>query len=453
MDLTLVELRESYKDSGARLTMARDAIQDAEEDADLDALQAEYDAAEAEFVENRDAYQAGLKKHEDARKRFELQEKAKDADKLLERDDTPAKVKSEPLTYRKFGPHSLFRDMMRARSNDGDQDAQERLSRHRREMEIERQAKFDLNSTDATGGQLVAPLYLQEEFIDLARAGRVVANVLGPRALPPNTDTVIIPRLSTGVAVATQSDGGAVQETDASFDNVTGDVKTIAGMQDVSRQLLDRSVPGVDEVVFADLVKAYAVLLDGQVINSSTANNQGLLQVTGLNSVTYTAATPTVAGLYPKLADAIQQIHSNVFMEPSAVFMHPRRWGWILAALDGQNRPLITPYAPQNAAGAFGGVVSEGLVGAIQGLPIYVDANIPSTLGASTNEDRIIVVATPETYLYEESSGPFLETFPDVGSGTLTVRFRLHNYWAQINNRRPKAISVISGTGLAAPTF
>jgi hypothetical protein len=50
-------------------------------------------------------------------------------------------------------------------------------------------------------------------------------------------------------------------------------------------------------------------------------------------------------------------------------------------------------------------------------------------------------------------SGPYLETFRDVGSGTLTVRFRLHNYWAQINERRPKAISVISGTGLVAPTF
>jgi HK97 family phage major capsid protein len=453
MDLTLVELRESYKDAGARFTLAKEAIQEAEEGADLDALQAEFDGAETEFVSARDAYHAGVKKHEDARKRFELQEKAKDADKILTREDQPApSVKREPLTYRKHGPHSLFQDMMRAERYNDDQ-AQERLNRHRREVEVERQVKFDLNSTDATGGQLVAPLYLQDEFVDLARAGRVVANVLGPRSLPPNTDTVIIPRLSTGVAVATQSDGGAVQETDASFDNVTGDVQTIAGMQDVSRQLLDRSVPGVDEVVFADLVKAYAVLLDGQVINSSTANNQGLLQVTGLNSVTYTSATPTVAGLYPKLADAIQQIHSNVFMEPSAVFMHPRRWGWILAALDGQNRPLITPYAPQNAAGAFGGVVSEGLVGSIQGLPIYVDANIPSTLGASTNEDRIIVVATPETYLYEESTGPFLETFPDVGSGTLTVRFRLHNYWAQINNRRPKAISVISGTGLAAPTF
>jgi hypothetical protein len=63
------------------------------------------------------------------------------------------------------------------------------------------------------------------------------------------------------------------------------------------------------------------------------------------------------------------------------------------------------------------------------------------------------VVRREECFLWEDPSGPYLETFRDVGSGNLTVRFRLHNYWAQLHERRPAAISVISGTGLAAPTF
>jgi hypothetical protein len=63
------------------------------------------------------------------------------------------------------------------------------------------------------------------------------------------------------------------------------------------------------------------------------------------------------------------------------------------------------------------------------------------------------VIRADELYLWEDPAGPYIETFRDVGSGTLTVRFRLHNYWAQLNARRPKAISVVSGTGLAAPTF
>jgi hypothetical protein len=40
----------------------------------------------------------------------------------------------------------------------------------------------------------------------------------------------------------------------------------------------------------------------------------------------------------------------------------------------------------------------------------------------------------------------------EVLSGTLQVRIQLYNYVAAMQHRRPKAISVISGTGLVAPT-
>lgn len=454
MDMALIELREELDESLAVFQAAADAIESADETSDLDKLQASFTEAEERYTKARDDHRKAEDRASRARKRFELMEQAKDARKLV---DTPASPKvsvgKEPLTYQQNGPNSIFADMYRS-SYAHDSAASERLARHQREMQVEKAgAQYDLNSTDATGGYLVPPLWLQEEFVTLARAGRVVVDAIGTRALPEKTDSINLPRMSTGTAVATQADGGTVQETDAAFDTISGDVKTIAGLQDVSQQLVDRSIPGVDSVIFADLAKAYAVSLDTKVITNSTSNNLGLLDVSGINAVTYTDASPTVAELYPKLADAIQQIHAGIYMPATAVFMHPRRWGWILSGVDGNLRPLVTPYAPQNSVADHGGVVAQGLVGSIQGLPVYVDANIPTTLGASTNEDRIIVAATDELFVFEDNSGPYLETFRDVGSGTLTVRFRLHNYWAQINARRPKAISVISGTGLVAPTF
>jgi HK97 family phage major capsid protein len=261
--------------------------------------------------------------------------------------------------------------------------------------------------------------------------------------------------MTGGTTVATQADGGAVSETDSMFDLITADVLTLAGQQDVSRQLVDRSIPGVDEVLFSDLARAYHFNLDTAVLNSSTASNLGVLQVSGLNSVTYTTSTPTLSGLYSKIADAIQQIGVGIFMPATHIVMHPRRWAFCLASSDGNNRPLIVPTAqgPFASAGQTGGVVAEGPVGSIQGLPVYIDANLPIALGASTTEDRIIVFAQPELYLWEDQSGPYLETFRDVLNGTLGVRFQIHNYWAQLFARRPKAISVISGSGLAAPSF
>jgi hypothetical protein len=108
---------------------------------------------------------------------------------------------------------------------------------------------------------------------------------------------------------------------------------------------------------------------------------------------------------------------------------------------------------PQNSEGVQNGVVAQGPVGSLQGLPVWVDPNIPITDGAGTNQDSIIIAHRPDLFLWEDPAGPYLETFRDVGSGTLTVRFRLHNYYAQVHARRPKAISVISGTGLATPSF
>jgi HK97 family phage major capsid protein len=324
MDMSLVELREELDESLALFQAAADAIEEAGDDADLDKLQTAFDEAEERYTNARNDHRKAVDRQERARKRFELMERTKDARKLTEEPDKPSDIKvgKEPLTYQRNNGHSIFADLYRA-SKFADSGAAERLSRHQREMAMERgikdgipAEKFDLSSTDSAGGYLVAPLYLQEQFVDYARAGRVVANTLGPRPLPPNTDSINLPTMSGGTAVATQADGGAVTETDATFSTVSADVKTVAGMQDVSQQLVDRSVPGVDEVIFADLAKAYHVKLDTDVINSATSNNLGLLQVSGINSVTYTDASPTVGELYPKLADAIQLIHTNVFAHP-----------------------------------------------------------------------------------------------------------------------------------------
>jgi len=239
------------------------------------------------------------------------------------------------------------------------------------------------------------------------------------------------------------------------FDAITADVKTVAGLVDVSRQVVDRGIPATDSVIFGDLARGFNANFDTAVINSAVSNYLGLLNVSGANVITYTDGTPTVGELYPKIADAVRQIAEGVFLPGDAIFVAPRRWAWIMAALDTQGRPLVVPSAqgPNNAMGAVGPPTAEGAVGSIMGVNVYITANMPLTLGAGLNEDRIVIVRRSELMTFEDKRGPYLERFDDIGSANLTVRFRLHNYVAQCNVRRPKAISVISGTGLVAPTW
>lgn len=409
------------------------------EDAEL-ALRAHDDQIEA--------VRSQMAKLEDAEKRSAAADKLRDdLGQATGERRSPARVGDEPATYRKNGPQSYFLDLTRSQLL-GSRDATERLLRNDREVRA-------LSTTDGAGGEFVPPLWMMNEAITLARAGRVVADQVGHMALPGGTDSISLPRLATGTAVAEQStQNSAVQNTDATTNSVTANVATIAGQQVVSLQLLEQSpITSIDQILLEDLAADYATKVDVFVIANNATNKVGLLSVSGLNAVTYTDASPTVAELYPKVSDGIQRVHTGRFLPPQKIFMHPRRWAWFTAQVDTAGRPLVVPLAnaPQNVLATFEGVNSEGLVGFLQGLPVYVDPSIPTNLGAGANEDRIIIARTDDIKLMEGT--PRAEAFREPLAAQLSVLLRFYNYVALHASRHPESISVIAGTGLIAPTF
>ena len=74
----------------------------------------------------------------------------------------------------------------------------------------------------------------------------------------------------------------------------TAAVATIGGVQTVSLQLVEQSPINLDELVLGALADDYAQRIDLFVINNNATNKRGLLNVSGVNAVTYTDATPTV---------------------------------------------------------------------------------------------------------------------------------------------------------------
>lgn len=360
------------------------------------------------------------------------------------------RIGNEPLTYRQNGPHSFFKDVLHA-TKEGDPGATARLTRHTHEMEVE---KYALTTGSGSGVGFVAPQYLQELWANYARAGRPLADAIGPRQLPAAGTSFNVPRITTGAAAGVQaSEAGTVSDGTPVTDDVTLPISTVAGKVDMSRQAFDRSDPALDAVLGQDLIASYNQLVDSEIINGpgSGGRVKGILAATGINAVTFTTPV-TVAGLYPKVADAVQRIDTLRYMSADLIVMHPRRWAWMLAALDTTSRPLIDAYAPMNPVGDFGRLAAQGIVGGMQGLPVLKDANIPTLLGASTTEDRIIVTRK-EDLLFFESGSPTVRVYEEVLSGTLQVRIMAFGYIAFTAERFPAATSVISGAGLVAPTF
>ncbi|MFJ6730001.1 phage major capsid protein [Streptomyces sp. NPDC091281] len=363
---------------------------------------------------------------------------------------------SEARTYERGNGRSYLQDLARVQLNmDADGGARERLQRHAQDVQTDPEYR-DLDRTDGNGGYFVPPLWLMSQFVELARAGRAYANLAGPQPLPPGTDSINIPKVTSGTTTAIQTaDNGAVSETDMDDDFINAPVRTIAGQQDVAIQLLDQSPVSFDEVIFRDLTADHATKTDLQVISGSGSSGQvtGVRATAGIETVTYTDGSPTVAKLYSKVADAVQRIHTLRFMAPTVIVMHPRRWAYLLAATDGNGRPLVVPDAgnPQNAIATLGAVAAEQVVGQMHGLPVVTDPSMPTTLGAGTNQDVIHVLRASDLLLYE--SGLRSRVLPEVGSGNLTVRLQVYGYLAFTAGRYPKSVVEIGGTGLIAPSF
>ena len=334
----------------------------------------------------------------------------------------------EQLTYQKGDrSRSYVQDLIKMSLNlDGDGESRGRLMRHAQDVVTDDSYKEyrDISRVDGQGGYAVPPAWLMDQYIELARPGRAFANLVQRQPLPGGTDSINIPKLLTGTAVGVQTgDNLPVTDVDLTDTFINAQVRTISGQQGVSIQLIDQSPIAFDDVVFRDLVAAHAAQTDTQVLAGTGANGQ----VLGVNNtpgiLTVAASAVTIQGVYSAIANAVQLVHSQRFLPPEVIVMHPVRWGWFLSLLDNQERPLFLPTAnsPMNVGGVLTDVASQQVVGQMHGLPVVTDPNITTTAGPGTagNQDLIYVLRASDLVLWE--SGIRARVLPETKAQNLTV--------------------------------
>ena len=396
-------------------------------------------------------------------------------------------VRREARTYEREDQHtSWFRDMAAVRYGIGLTDPSEaraRLDRHRAEVDadlpgIERamarrlagpagemrdasgaRVEVDfvkgeqraLTRVDGSGGDFVGPIWLMEYWASANRQASVMANIVQMRPLPPGTDSINAPKVATGVTAAIQAtDNSAASSTDLTAGTVTAPVRTVAAQQDISQQMFDQMTTGLsfDQGVVGDLADAYGAQLDAQMLNGTGASGQvkGILQVSGIGNYTYVDATPTVAEMWPKLAGAAYTLMNGRLRQSTDIVFHHRRWLWITAATDTGGRPIVDPQseAPYDDLDI---AQPEGYGGETAWGTAWMNSSIPTNGGGGT-EDLVAFVRGKDLFLFV--SPPRLRLFPEVGSGTLTMRAQVVTYAAFLSEREPSAICTLTGTGLAA---
>lgn len=429
----------------------------------LEAASTEKRTLTDEEAQRFDADEAEIRRIDADLKRYRESEDADTQHAATMREYVPrVQVTSEPQVYQRgHTGNSYIRDLYRAQ-NKGDFEAAERLRRNDRMVADEKRTA--LSTSNGAGGEFVPPLWLEEDFVRYARPGRVTANLIPTAPLPAGTDSINIPKVLTGTGVGVMSgQNTGVPETDLTTTSVASSVFTIAGGQTVSLQLMEQSPLNVDMVVLGDLAAAYAVSLNTAVLtgNGSSGNPTGIFNVSGINAqdCPTPSGSQTLAGnIYGAVAGAVSAIHTNRYMSPDRIVMHPRRWAQLLNSFDTAGRPLVVPAAGTQGTGfnllaEAADIAAQGFVGTMQGLPVFVDALIPTNLTADsgTGEDAILVARFADLQLWE--SDIRAEAFQQTYANNMSVYLRLYNYASFQGARYPASISLITGSALTAPTF
>lgn len=397
--------------------------------------------------------------------------------------DQVGRVTREERTYSREkdarGETSWFADMYRSQ-NFNDFRAQERLQRHGREVEVEFRSGNEQESRAVTTtgfAGLVTPQWLLDLAAEPLRSGRPAANAVQGLGLPAEGMTLNVPRGTTGASAAAQAtQNTSLSNTDEVWADLSIPVVTVGGQQDVSRQSLERGMPGLDALVYLDLAGAYHAELDRQVVNGSGAGGEmlGIRLTAGINTATAFGAAPTAATFVSKTAGQIAAVAAaGTKVQPNIWLWHPRRWGWINSLSDTQGRPLVVPGVggPMNVPalnsnpGAYSGdgdqtsTTTLESVGSMHGLPIFTDSNIPTNLGTPL-EDVALVIDRRHSLLWEDGDGqPRQLRFEQTLGNQLTVKLVIYGYAAFTAGRYPVSVGRVGGAdtvaaqGLVAPTF
>ena len=345
-----------------------------------------------------------------------------------------------------------FRDLaLRSRNSD----SAARLERHGRQMEAEferraRQAtvtgpdgvevRANPDRTQGQGGYFAPPAWIIQDFASAPRPERVLAALAVRFPLPPNAQSVNLPRLVTGVGVGNESDLDSADDVDLIDASTTSQVVTVAGQSDVALQLLEQSPPSaaLDWAIWSDVSLAYDSDLEQQLTYGTGASGQllGVTQLSGINSVTYTDASPTGAELYPYLGQAGARLRRRpqAAARGAADARFDRagrgwpRWSTRKAASPCCHRTTASPRPPLPVPAPPAWARSLGFLSP----PLE---SIPATSGTGGNQDQIIACKPSDIILWES------EPRTMVGTEVLCGTFQAQNHHAQLCGRDRRSLS------------
>lgn len=296
------------------------------------------------------------------------------------------------------GQRSFFSDLARV-SVLQDDEAKARLDEH---------AKYMRAQTTAGIAGVVPPKWLSDLYTEMAQQGRALADAVAnytitdarPFSLPGQTAT-------TTVANQAAENDPIVAGDDYDAATVTVTPTTVVGKEAVSRQLVDASTPAIDQILLADLTRAY---------NAEIERRLGVaIRAVGTPLTTELAGFQDIAGadfghdLAINAGMAVRKGLKN--LRPTFFALDIDLFGEYLKLKDADGRPVVV--SSQVAVNSIGeaGLTDDGRIAGIRNVvsdgmepPSPNEANMA---GAMVHGPSVILFESPGMrFKYEEQMGP-----------------------------------------------
>lgn len=209
-------------------------------------------------------------------------------------------------------------------------------------------------NTTVTAPELIGTDHRAQDYIGPLRES-LVARALGVRVLSGLVGNVSIPKFGSGLETGWVTEGQAVPEGEMGFDAVTLTPRHIGGKSEMSRQLLQQSAPGIEQLVREDLSFLIAKQIDRAIINGSGAAGEprGILNTLGIQTADMPDTWLEVLAMLQKLDDV--EIANGRWLTTSTI------------------RTLLA--GTEKVVGSGSGFLYQG--GTLADLPLTTSKNVP----------------------------------------------------------------------------
>jgi HK97 family phage major capsid protein len=241
-------------------------------------------------------------------------------------------------------------------------------------------------------------------------AAQSVGLLSGFSVVQTESTSLSFPKITADIAAAWTAEAGTISPTDASISQVTATPRKLAGLSQVSNELLRDSEPSVIDLLGRSITRSLALKADLGFFEGSGVGAEitGLKGTSGIGAVSMGTNGAIPTNLDP-FADAIGAL-ATANATATAIVMHPRSWSTLTKVKEGSGstKPVL-----QESAGSG----SQGLRRSIYGVPVFLSSqlSVTETQGSSSvassayvyQADQILVVRRTEVEVVVDSSRLF----------------------------------------------